>query len=237
MEHKDEVLESIQTIEKYVEQLSSYIDVSLLCDDDIIHLAKITDPNFSNELFNRGIRRHPAWKSESEYKIYMDGFIGDESYDELQSQIKVLCKFLLEEAPSPSINYAAVEFCKEKLNKISDLTNLSADDKINMTTRYSMLLKWLKMFEKIAVEQKLSFDFLIIPTSRFESSFKKEDIGNIPIFFPGTEKTYPLRKLINLFTVKDTKRHKFFYVYYRKNPGEEIDALKVGKEIAKLILQ
>ena len=101
-----------------------------------------------------------------------------------------------------------------------------------------MLLKWLKMFEKIADEQNLrQFDFLIIPASQFESSFKKEDLGNIPIFFPGTGKIYPLSKLINLFTVNDTKRHKFFYVYYRKNPGEEIDAPKVGKEIAKLILQ
>lgn len=236
-EHRNEIIKSIQTIEKNVEQLNYYIDVSLLCDDDIIHLAKITDSNFSNELFNRGIRRHPVWKSESEYKIYMDGFIGDESYEELQSQIKVLCKFLLEEAPSPSIDQAAVDFCEKELNKISDLTNLSADDKIDMTTRYSMLLKWLKMFEKIAAEQNLDFDFLIIPASQFESSFKKEDIGNMPIFFPGTKKTYPLKRLINLFIVKDTKRHNFFYVYYRRNHDEEIDALKVGKEIAKLVLQ
>lgn len=236
-EHKDEILASLQTIEKHIKQLKSFIDVSLLCDDDIIHLAKITDPDFLNELFNRGIRRHPIWKSESEYKIYMDGFIGDESYDELQSQIKVLYKFLLEEAPSPSIDCVAVDYCKKRLDEIS-ISELSENDKKDMTTRYSMLLNWLKMFEEIAAEQKLSqFDFLVIPASQFESSFKKEDLGNMPIFFPASKKTYPLSKLINLFTVKDTTRHKFFYVYYRKSPGEEIDALQVGKKIAKLILR
>ena len=237
VEHKDEILGNLQIIEKHIETANTYADISLLCDDDIIHLSKTIDQYFSNELFNRGIRRHPIWKSESEYKIYMDGFIGDESYDELQSQIKVLYKFLLEEAPSPAIDSEAVDYCQKRLEEICAL-ELSEYDKIDMTTRYSMLLKWLKMFEKIADEQNLrQFDFRIIPASQFDSSFKKEDLGNIPIFFFFSGKIYPLSKLINLFTVNDTKRHKFFYVYYRKNPGEEIDAPKVGKEIAKLIVQ
>lgn len=235
-EANSSILESLKTIEENLAQLNVPVNLSLLCDDDIIHLAKTTGQYFSNELFNRSIRRHPIWKSESEYKIYLDGFIGDENYDELQSQIKILNKFLSEEAPSPSINHDAVEYCQNRLLEIPN-SDFSEADKKDMTTRYSMLLGWLTMFEKICEKQKLkNFDFLIIPTSKFESSFKKDDLGNTPIFFPETEKTYPLHKLINLFTVKDTTRRKFFYVYYKKDPGETIDALQVGKEIAKLVL-
>ena len=71
---------------------------------------------------------------------------------------------------------------------------------------------------------------------KFESGFKKEDLSNTPIFFPELGKTYPLGKLINLFTIKDISRHAFFYVYYRKAPNDTIDAQQVGREIAKLVL-
>ena len=56
----------------------------------------------------------------------MDGFIGDESYDELQSQIKVLYKFLLEEAPSPAIDSEAVDYCQKRLGQHRTIAEASA---------------------------------------------------------------------------------------------------------------
>ena len=77
---------------------------------------------------------------------------------------------------------------------------------------------------------------MIVRTSNFESSFAKDNLGRTPIFMPETGKTYTLNKLINLFTTEDIDRRKFFYVYYKKEFDETIDASKVGKKIAKLIL-
>lgn len=233
---KDAILDSLNIAKQNLKQLNKSARITLLCNDDIVHLAKTTDQYYADELFNRGLRRHPVWKSESEYKIYVDGFIGDEVYDELQSQIKILNKFLLEEAPSPSINQEAVEYCQDRLAEIPS-SGLSKADEQDMKTRYSILLGWLKMFNEICKAQNLKyFDFLIIPASKFESGFKKEDLSNTPIFFPELGKTYPLGKLINLFTIKDISRHAFFYVYYRKAPNDTIDAQQVGREIAKLVL-
>ena len=233
---KNDALEILKVVKRSINQMSNSAQISLLCDDDIIHLAKTTRQYYAEELFNRGHRRHPVWKSESEYKIYVDGYIGDETYDELQSQIKILNKFLLEEAPNPSINQDAIDYCKEKLGEIPDAA-FSEADKTVMTKRYTILLNWLEMFSKVRESQNLRFfDFLIIPTSKFESGFKKEDLSNTPIYFPESGKTQPLGKLINLFTTKDTVRHMFFYVYYRKANGEMIDAQQVGREIAKLVL-
>lgn len=233
---KDAISDGLKIVKDNLEQLSMSAEISLLCDDDIIHLAKTTGQYYATELFNRGLRRHPVWKSESEYKIYVDGFVGDESYDELQSQIKILNKFLLEEAPSPSINQEAVDYCQGKLEEIPT-SEFSEADKKDLMTRYSILLGWLKMFENIYKTQHLkNFDFLIIPTSKFVSSFKKDDLSYTPIFFPESAKTQPLGKLINLFAIKDAARRMFFYVYYRKNVDETIDAQQVGREIAKLVL-
>lgn len=236
-EFNDFFKEQIGIIEKYI--LDSHIPekISLLCDDDIVHLAKAINPSFAKELFSRSERHHPIWKSESEYKVYVDGFIGNESYDELQSQIKLLIKFLNEEAPTPSINLAAIEKCESLLKSIPK-SEFSEADKKNMKHRYTVILKWLKAFKSIAKKQSLeTFDFIIVTASNFESSFKKDDLGNTPIYFPETGKTQPLKKLINLFYIKNIDRQKFFYVYYKKGANEKIDALCVGKEIAKLVLK
>jgi len=236
-EKAGKLLEKAQTAESLINSLYIPAQISLLCDDDIIYLTKSLHPVFSEELFNRSIRHHPVWKSESEYKIYVNGFIGDEGYSELQSQIKLLIRFLSQESPTPSINQQAINYCEEQLNGISTQT-LSADDKQDMERRYTVLLRWLKAFKKIVEDQGLeNFDFVIVPTSNFESSFKKADLGNTPVFFPETQKTHSLNKLIDLFDIKDINRDKFFYVYYRRADGESIDALQVGKAIAKIILE
>ena len=58
---------------------------------------------------------------------------------------------------------------------------------------------------------------------------------NRPFVFVG--KTCPLKKLINIFAVKDLERHEFFYVYCKKSSDKKIDAYSIGKQIAKLVLQ
>ena len=52
--------------------LNNDLEISLLCDDDIVHLLKKNkqDP-LCMEYFSRKDRRHPLWKSESEYKAYV----------------------------------------------------------------------------------------------------------------------------------------------------------------------
>ncbi len=235
---KEELIPKVNIIEKHLN--NSYISekICLLCDDDIIHLAKSLNLPYSKELFDRSTRHHPIWKSESEYKIYLDDFVGNASYHELQLQIDRLNNFLKEEAPTHAINQDSIDYCKKILETIPSTEGLSKADQDDMKHRYTFFLRWLNTFKEIAENQKLeNFDFVLVTTSYFESSFKKSDLGKTPIFFPETGKTHSLNKLINLFTTKDIERRHFFYIYYKRKEGEHIDALYVGKSIGKLILE
>ena len=53
-------------------KLNDGLEISLLCDDDIVHLLKNNkEDSLCMEYFSRKNRRHPLWKSESEYKAYI----------------------------------------------------------------------------------------------------------------------------------------------------------------------
>lgn len=230
------IIEKVEVIKKDLEQMDIGNKITLLCDDDIIHLAKILDCKCADELFNRGIRRHPVWKSESEYKIFVDGYIGDESYEELCSQLGVLKRFQDEEAEKPALDIKAIELCETKLKAIESM-DLSDEDKKSMSIRYQLLLNWLRMLQKVAKDSGLSdFDYSIVDVSNFQSSFNKEALGEIPINFPQTGKVFQLKNLISLFSVEETKRDKFFYFYYRRHGEETVSSISLGKEMAKLAL-
>ncbi len=213
----------------------AYPSVSLLCDDDIIFFAKVLNNSFCRELFDRNLRRHPIWKSESEYKVLVDYYVGKEGYNDLVFQMEILDKFLREESPSHLIDNKSLDYCKKQLDecKNSDLDNRNKD---NMIQRYTLLENWLKCFEKISAEQNIDFNFIFVQASNFSSSFAKEDLKEFQIFFPNHHCAYKLNDLIELFSVNKISRKKFFYVYYFKNPDSKPDVKAIGKEIAKTIL-
>lgn len=90
-------------------------------------------------------------------------------------------------------------------------SELSELDKEIMVNRYELLLKWLNGFKKIAENQSLkTFDFVIVPTSKFRTSFNKNDLSETPIYFHKENKLYKLKELINLFSTKTMTDKSFF---------------------------
>lgn len=227
--------QEIEAISRYFRKNKPLLDVSLLCDDDIVFLSKYVDSSSCKELYDRNSRRSPIWKSESEYKVFLDGYVGDDAFPILQNQINTVVKFLEEESPSHCLDAESLKFCEETIKNLEE-SNLEEQDYNDMKKRYELLQKWLKCFEKIHYDQKIDFDFIIIPATKFESSFNKEDLRKLLVYFPTSQKAYPLEKLINLFSSKKDSRIKFFYIYYRKNENCQLDVEKIGREIAKLIL-
>ncbi len=231
------IIADLQSIKADLNHLRLSNNIELLCDDDIIHIAKSIDHPLCSELFNRVLRRHPVWKSESEYKVFVDGYVGDNTYPILQQQVTLLNKFINEEVTSHSINDEALKICKDRLMQIETLT-ISSQDKENMRERYNLLLKWIEAFKRISNESSLKhFDFLIVPASKFESGFKKRDLSETPIYFPDCHRSYALKELINLFSLKEEERKKYFYIYYKREFGEHLDPVIVGKTISKLTLE
>jgi len=223
-----------------IESISLLQPINLLCDDDIIYIAKKINSLFSQELFDRSLRRHPLWKSESEYKIFVDGFIGNKGYDKLIRQLKIVDSFLIQESSSHCIDQNSLDFCMRQLKSIEADDNLSDLNKDNMRKRYNLLIHWLKGFYNISEEFNLKFSFVIINANNFESGFKKIDLKNLQVFFPNTNCSYNLSDLINLFDVKDNSRREYFYLYCQKNDSNEkemkVDLDKLGREISKLVL-
>ncbi len=227
----------LKSIKENISHFPDTNDIDLLCDDDIIHIAKSINHPLCSELFNRALRRHPIWKSESEYKVFVDGYVGDATYPILQQQVALLNKFINEEVPSHSINDEALNICNERLNQI-DTQSISPQDKENMEERYCLLLKWIQTFKKIAEDASLKyFDFIIVPASKFESGFKKRDLAETPICFVENQQNYYLKDLINLFSLKEEDRKKYFYIYYKRDFGEHLDPSIVAKNISKLALE
>ena len=216
--------------------MSLPIKVYSLCDDDIVYLSKQLNSPLCSELLDRNSRRHPVWKSESEYNICVDCYIGNETHPYLQEKMAFLSKFQNEEAPSHCINDEAIDYCKNCLKEIES-SELSELDKKDMKNRYELLLKWLNGLKGIAKNQSIkTFDFVIVPASKFETSFKKNDLSETPIYFPKENKTYRLKELINLFSTKNEERHKFFYIFFKREDDYKVDAFQFGKELAKLAL-
>ena len=209
--------------------------VSLLCDDDIIYLAKNLNNPFCQELFNRNRRRHPIWKSESEYKVIVDDYVGKEGYNQLSTQMDILDKFLKNESPSHLIDEVSMKFCQNELDECKN-SDLNERDKKDMLHRYSLLLSWLECFEKISKQQNIPFDFVLVQATNFSSSFAKNDLREIQVYFPSHNCAYKLDELIELFSFKKITREKFFYVYYRNVKEVSLDIKSIGKEIAKNVL-
>lgn len=225
----------IDTIHQFFEKNMTLHYVNLLCDDDIIFLSKAVDSRFCKELYNRNLRRSPIWKSESEYKVFLDGFVGDDAFPTLQNQINTVVKFLEDESPSHCLDARSLKFCEEKMEELKE-SNLEEQDYNDMKQRYELLQNWLKCFERIHSDQKIDFDFIIISATKFKSSFNEGDLRKLLVYFPTSKKAYPLEKLINLFSSKKNLREKYFYIYYRKNENCQLDVEKIGREIAKLVL-
>lgn len=210
--------------------------ISLLCDDDIIHWAKKYKSNFSEEFFNRSMRRHPIWKSEAEYRVVVDGLIGEDSFLRLEAELKILKGFLLTESTSHCIDATSKDICDQKLKSLKSDNELTQEDKDNMEERYSLIQKWLKCFENIHKSQGIPFDFVLVESENFQSGFLKQDLADTVIYFSEFNKDYKLSKLISLLSsTKRNDRENFFYVYYKRKE-KIIDAVAVGREIAKIII-
>lgn len=138
---------SEQSLSKDGHKLSGDYKVSLMCDDDIIYLAKNAFPSeFSEEFFDRNKRRHPVWKSEAEYKAYIEGISTGGKYKE----------YLIEQF-------------KKELEKSQDTPN-SDPKQFKAIKRKLSLCYYLKNY---VAERDLPFDFIIIPTNMFISNFSK----------------------------------------------------------------
>lgn len=209
------------------QSLKDGIEISLLCDDDIIYLAKnVFSDKISKEFFDRNSRMHPVWKSEAEYKAFISSQ-GTKKEEIFLDNVKTLCNL----EKKSNIEYIIIDDKlikeREKNLKKEEQKGIGSQDPrmedINKE-RIRMLnaqLQMCRFLQKQAVENGWESDLLFIKTTMFNSNFKKEYIKNIPIAF-GKGKNLQIKKLEEVCSLLDAQKvdKDFCYLFYRRKKSK-----------------
>lgn len=226
--------------------LTNQLRVSLLSDGDVLFLMKNRKSDkLINEYFARNERRHPLWKSESEYKAIFNRGFSDTSLEKLENEFEELSKYLNYNNNSSKINDEALQKLTEDIEKTkSQLEIVSKTEPSSLIERFKKQIeqkqkhvKWLKCLKTFAESQNIDFDFIIIKASQFNSGFGKVALDDLEIEFPELQYTSKFKEVTNALSSFRSDRDKFFYVFYRRNDQKHIEVKKLAQELAKLCIE
>lgn len=224
---------SADALSKTGVDLKNGLHISLLCDDDIVYLFKNVCPDaVSEEYFDREKRRHPVWKSEAEYKAYINNMsIGGEIKTGFSDCLKSFVEGDARGVLMPVVINQALEEKLEKELKNVEQVLMAAENKIDRasfeqqrkgTRRRLSLCRFLNSY---AEEHGLEKDFIILKASMFTSNFSKDELQNVQIVFNynGDELVKAAGDVCNLLSA-DSVKEDFYYLYYRETDGNQIES-------------
>lgn len=228
---------SYNAITSQGEQLKNIGTIRLLSDSDILFLAK---QNFEKsdavrEYCDRGLRRHPIWKSEAEYSSLFDFKCND-------AFIKILTKWeTLLLAGKYDVYSLNDEFYNHLLSDYDRLKNQydsipegskKATIKSNLDT-LDIELDILCQIKEYLKKVDVPFDLVIVTQEQFKSGLYKPGFQELPIRFNRDLNRISQMKEVSAvpFDLKEDKKT-FFYLYYRRTQNH-LDALEFSKIIRK----
>lgn len=184
--------------------------VSLMCDDDIIFLSKnVFSDELSQELFDRNQRRHPVWKSEAEYESYIRSIGTAEEKDLFKA---CMDSFNASNIPAHPVPLIINETLLAKL-EVELVERKRQNKPIKALTRKVNVCKYMDQYSR---EHGMPFDYLIIPTSMFSSSFSKENLRKVLVNFEG-KRPMMLKDVCRLLAAERLEDDKdFYYLFYRR---------------------
>lgn len=195
--------------------------IRLLSDADILFTAKneLYDSNAVQEYFNRDKRKRSLWKTEAEYRFFVENELNKKENENLSSVIDSLQKEIdtyrekCEELPLIDDN-----FLKHLEEEIQKSKSINSSLRKNTRTKEKILafVKKIKDFSRV---NNCKFDYCLRTCKQFNSSFNKDALKEAKIFFDGN-KTIDLKEVINLFEQEKPKEN-FFYFYV--NPEDHLN--------------
>lgn len=211
--------------------LNNGVKVSLLSDDDIIYLYKTYClPIQDEEYFDRKNRRHPVWKSESEYNAYIGDLVHEGSLK--RSYQDCISFFTGKSKDIPSdvvINDTYIQKLEDELEKTEKAsTSESKAVKASLSKNKEGLrskLQFCNFLQKKANKSGLDCDFVILRADMFQSNFSKEDLAKTLIVFEGDGE----ENIFQIDSISPTLKGKViddsvFYVFYRRKENHSITA-------------
>ena len=219
---KNHTLFSEKSLSEEGQSFKNGTRISLLCDDDIIYLSKNKyNDDISKEFFHRGERRHPIWKSETEYKAYVSNKMTKE-----QHGLFAECMFSFVPCDKPDYIVPIVineELYNKVKNEYEKAKENGADSRAALARRFR-ICNYLKDY---ATNNGFPFDYLVLPASSFISNFSKDNLKKTLICIEGTRPT-ELNEVCNVLNADtNTDTLKMCYLYYRRGSGKDGEEGKI----------
>lgn len=227
---------SSESLSREGQKFDNGIKISLLCDDDIISLMKNERfpelDAWSEEFFDRRKRRHPIWKSESEYKAYIPSLDLDiKPVKRFEAVLSETAKYLSQSTAYSIIDDELIAKFEGELKQIesTDIPDIDEETKEVQLQKKKLILEVLKFLKSYSSDRGMECSFVIIEARQFTSGFGKPDFANINIVFrtPSGEKAATVGEIVSSIQAKSKEqdRDTFFYMFYRrKNDTKKIDS-------------
>lgn len=219
-----------------------HIDISLLADEDILHLMKrFCKDELSFEYFARNKRRHAVWKSEAEFRALFDAKVGDASKtsQKLERDFESLADYCQQKTGVPIVNeqiFTILEEERQNAEIAQQNQEIPDDEYDDIIAGLDSKKQWANFLKEKASELKIEFDFLIIFQKKFSSSFKSS-IGDILIEFPNVgDGVFKLNNVIDTLQTDSKRKSNFFHIFYKPLP-DSVSKKEIVNGIADGLIQ
>ncbi len=229
---------SLPALTEKGEELKDIGTIRLLSDSDVLFLAKknYEKSDAVKEYCDRGMRRHPVWKSEAEFSLLFN-FKRNDTFVEI---IKKWEEKLLEGCYGVySLNDTFYDGLKkeiEVLNSRKD-TLQEGSQKTTLETKISKLNTELHILDEIKEyleSHNIPFDLVIISQQQFKSNIYKSSFKELPIRFGHIPDGIKQMQEASFVPLDIQENSMFFYLYYkRENDSDSINVDEFSKVLRR----
>lgn len=213
----------------------SQLVVRYISDSDFLFFFKMSlDKRYIKEFFNRSMRRHPLWKSESEYRAIFSEHRKDMRF--IIEQIEQIKKTFMTIGLGTEceINETSIRRITEELKVFEKQhSNNPKDNSLQSSIKmYKRHLKFMRCFEEYSRKSGNDLDYLLLNARQFRTGFNKKEFENIKIIFPEMQNPCSFGSITSVLKSEEVEEGNFFYIFcYRKE--DEISVAELVKSLIK----
>lgn len=204
--------------------LKDDVSIKYLCDDDLIYLLKNKYPNpYFSEYLDRNARRHPLWKSESEYKSFFISSMSEDEQKRFNTAMEKLSQFLSKNGYTEIKDDVITSLERENQEVEKLLKNQQNDEANKQSFRTSIkdkkeMLLILRPLKEFSDENNIEFSYILLRNDLFYSAFGNDDFSKIKVLFKKDDAS-SIKEFgkIASFEGKEKTLNDFYYLFYKRN--------------------
>lgn len=195
--------------------------VRYLCDADVIHFMKnvyYEENPYSKEYFNRSIRRHPAWKSEAEYRNLFT-----------EDQRKIITR--AQRVIFDEDKLSGVRINSEMIENIQKEIEEESEGRGNLIKSKKMQKELCEALLKLCDSFNMERDVLLLSTYFYKSVFSKGEVQKLLISFPNKGEPSELKEVSSTLSSVSGNEDMIYLYYYPNDVKRKVDVGGFAKEL------